>query len=372
MNHHFLRRIGAASAIVAAAGMVVGLGASTASAGQRAPSLKPQTASSKIVIGWTRASIDNPWQVANTTSALDAINVLKSEHAISGYDFLNADNNVSTQISQIDDLILKHVSVILIDPTSASGLNGAIAKAKQAGIPVLVFSDGPVTSTLPYELEFAHEPGQAAESQYIAQRLHCKGNVIIVRGAAGTASDEAFYQGEIGPLKACNGGIKVVATVYGDWESSVTQSAIAQILPTLPSVQAVINEGAGEEYGAIQALTAAGRPAPLTVGANDGAFLSWWAKENKKNGYTTVSTTPDAGIGAAAVYVGYDIAKGEKVPKSMAFPWMLIQQSALAKYASLPFDGEAYEVFSQQWTQQNVVDKTPLLFISGTTQSNSL
>ena len=62
---------------------------------------------------------------------------------------LDANNSVNTQISQINDLILAKVNVILIDPTSSTALNGVISKAMAAGIKVLVFSDGPVTSTKP-------------------------------------------------------------------------------------------------------------------------------------------------------------------------------------------------------------------------------
>jgi ribose transport system substrate-binding protein len=251
-----------------------------------------------------------------------------------------------------------------VDPVSASGENGAISKAIAAGIPVLAFSDGPVTSTQPYELEFRHADGEQAQAEYIAKRLHGKGNVLLIRGIAGTGGDNEFYKGMLAGLKPYP-GIKIAATVYGNWSPSDSQSAVAKILPNLPKIDAIINEGSGEEYGAIQAFQAAGRPAPLTVGGDEGSFLQWWAKENKKNGYTTESATPNAGIGAAAVYVAYDIATGKKVPKSMNFPWLLITQKTLSKYAKTPFNGVAYKIPTPAWTEANVVKSAGPLLMSG-------
>ncbi len=221
-----------------------------------------------------------------------------------------------------------------------------------------------MTSTSPNELEFRHSEGEEAQAKYIGERLHGKGNVLMIRGIAGTGGDNAFYQGALAGLKSYP-KIKVAATVYGNWSPSDSQSAVAKILPTLPKIDAIINQGSGEEYGAIQAFQAAGKAAPLTVGGDEGSFLKWWAKEHKKSGYTTESATPNAGIGAAAVYVGYDLARGVKVPKSMNFPWLEITQKTLKKYEKVSFNGVAYKIPTQAWVEANVIKKSGPLMMAG-------
>jgi ribose transport system substrate-binding protein len=306
-----------------------------------------------ISIGFSQAFSSNSWQTANNAAAASAIKVLKAQGKVSSYKFLDANNSVSTQISQINDLILDHVSVILIDPTSSTALNGVIAKAIAAKIPVLVFSDGPVTSTQPYELEFPLKQYEVDSAQYIAQRLHGKGNVLDVRGVAGTGGDQTMQSGVVAGFKTYP-GIKIVGTVYGGWDEATTESKVAQLLPSLPKINAVIQQG-GEGYGVAQAFQAAGRPVPLIVMGNRGEELRLWNTEHQKNGYTTMSMSANPGIGASAVYVGYAIAAGQKVPKSMIFPNLAITQADLSQYTNIPTGGVATKSYSQAWTEQNLL-----------------
>jgi ribose transport system substrate-binding protein len=307
-----------------------------------------------IVIAFSQAFSSNSWQAANDKSAQTAANMLKSEGKISKYLFTDADNNVTTQVSQINSLILQHPSVILIDPSSSTGLNGVIAKAVHAGIKILVFTDGPVTSKLPYELEAPLAQYNQQLAQYIVNRLHGKGNVLNVRGVAGTGADQAEESGTAAAFKAAP-GIKVVGTVYGEWDEATAESAVARILPGLPKIDAVMQQG-GSGYGIAEAFKAAGRPAPLIVEGNRGEELKWWAQQHSASGYTTESIDPNPGMGASAVYIGYALATGQRVPKkNMVMPSLAITQATLGQFSSLTTGQVAYKIYDQAWTQKNVI-----------------
>jgi ribose transport system substrate-binding protein len=310
---------------------------------------------SKIVIGFSQAFSSNAWQKANDQAVATAARILTKEGKISGYKFVDANNNADTQISQIQDLILQHVSVLMIDPTSASALNGVIAKAITAHIPVLVFSDGPVTSTQPYELVFDLASTGEALTKYVGQRLHGKGNVLNIRGVAGAGGDQAFQNGVNVGLKAYP-GLKVVSTIYGEWDNATTESKLAGVLPGLPKIDAVIQQG-GEGYGAAEAFHDIGRATPLIVMGNQGAELRWWYQQDQGGGYTTESIGTNPGIGAAAVYVAYAIATGQKVPKTMTYPNLTITQAELPSYQSVPADGQATKIYDQAWTQKNILSQ---------------
>ena len=306
-----------------------------------------------IVIAFSQAFSSNSWQAANNKSAQTAANVLKSDGKITKYLFTDANNNVSTQVSQINSLILQHPSVILIDPSSSTGLNGVIAKAVHAGIKILVFTDGPVTSKLPWELEAPLAQYNKQLAQYIVDRLHGKGNVLNVRGVAGTGADQAEESGTAAAFKAAP-GIKVVGTVYGSWDEATAESAVARILPGLPKIDAVMQQG-GSGYGIAEAFKAAGRPAPLIVEGNRGEELTWWAQQHAAAGYTTESIDPNPGMGASAVYVGYALATGQHVPKNMIMPNLAITQGTLGQYSSLTTGQVAYKIYDQAWTVKNVI-----------------
>ena len=299
--------------------------AACASNSGTSPSSSTGSSGKAISIGFSQAFSSNSWQTANNASVQTAIKSLKAQGKVSSYKFLDANNSVNTQISQINDLILAHVSVILIDPTSSTALNGVIAKATAAKIPVLVFSDGPVTSTKPFELEFPLKQYEVQSAQYIAQRLHGKGNVLDVRGVGGTGGDQTMQSGVLAGFQKYP-GIKIVGTVYGGWDEATTESKVAQLLPSLPTVDAVIQQG-GEGYGVAQAFQSAGRPVPLIVMGNRMRNSGCGTTEHQKNGYTDAVHHRQPGDRGLRGVRGVRIATGKKVPQSMIFPNLDITQS---------------------------------------------
>jgi ribose transport system substrate-binding protein len=311
------------------------------------------SSSKKISIGYSQAFSSNAWQQANNKAVETAVNVLKGEGKISDYTFLDANNNPNTQITQIQDLILKHVDVMIVNPSSSSALNGVLEKAMNAKIKVLVFSDGPVSDPRPNELVCDLESTGKLLTEYIGQRLNGHGDVLNVRGVAGTGGDASFQKGVDEALKEYP-GLKVVTTVYGNWDNATTNSKVAGVLPGLPKIDAVIQQG-GEGFGAAQAFQAASRPTPLIVMGNQGAELQWWSQQNKANGYTTLSIGTNPGIGAAAVYAAYDMATGKTLPQTMVYPNLTIKQADLDDYLDVPSDGQATKVYDAAWTDQNLL-----------------
>ncbi|MDR2253122.1 MAG: substrate-binding domain-containing protein [Bifidobacteriaceae bacterium] len=308
-----------------------------------------------IVIAFSQSFSSNSWQAANVAAAQQAADILISEGKIADYIFADANNDVNTQVSQINSMILEKPDVILIDPTSATGLNGVIEKADQAGIPVLVFCDGPVTSDIPWDMEAELAEYTEKMASFIVNKLGGKGNVLNVRGMAGTGADEVEQQGTDAAFSKAS-GIQIVGEVYGSWDEATAQSAVAQVLPGLPEIDAVMQQG-GSGYGIAQAFEAAGRPVPLIVMGNRGEELQWWREQAEASDYETISINPNPGMGASAVYVGYAIASGQDVPKKLVVPNLEISQADLDKYADLKMGDVAFEIYDQAWTQTNIIDK---------------
>jgi ribose transport system substrate-binding protein len=306
------------------------IGACVAVLGASALSGCSSVRASGPVLGIAIGFSNNTWNQALIHEVNTAVGHLKAEHKVSDVKIENANNDVSSQVSQIQDMILNRVSAIIVQPTSTAGLNGVIASARRAHIPVLVFAEGPVSSNLPYELESNFSGGQEQRIEYLLNKMHGKGNVLNIRGTAGTGADAGFENGTEAALRKYP-RIKVVNTIYGDWDDSITEDAVQKALPGMPPVQGIIDQG-GEAYGALQAFSAAGRPIPAVEGGNRTNFLQWWQQQSEKTGFTTISSEMDSGIGAAAVYEGYQLATGAKVPKHANFPYLTIPQDQLAHY----------------------------------------
>jgi len=336
-------KLGAGLCATAALGLLPWAGLSAAPAA---------ASSSKVTIAFAQGYCGNTWRATMDNAFFTEAKQLEQAGMLSSYKYVCANNSVSTQESQMADFILEHPSVIVLDPTSSTALNGEIARAVAAHIPVLVTDSGPVTSTLPYELNAPNADLMLTLDSYLAQRLHGKGNVLVVRGIAGNLAEQQFYGATVSVFKKYP-GIHVVGTVWGQWTDAISEQAVAKVLSGLPSIQGVSQQGGS--YGVVEAFKAAGRPIPVIEGDNRGTFLKWWAAEHKLNGYTTLSAATNPGIGAADVYVAVQIADGKAVPKNMLMPILTIDQQQLPQYAGLPVTASASAVYPNSWYQKNII-----------------
>jgi ribose transport system substrate-binding protein len=270
-----------------------------------------------------------------------------ADGTLKSYKMLQSNNNVATQVSQIESLILEGVNAIIIDPGSASGLNGAIEKAVKAKIPVVIVNDGPITSELAYQINWDTDAMASNAANHLADLMGKKGTIIEIRGLAGVPFDDAFHGSVVKALQAFP-DIKVVGTVYGEWTESVAQQQVASILPGIPQVDGILGQG-GDEYGALQAFQAAGRKIPIIIGGNRGNFLTWWSHEKAKNGYKSFSWAANPWSAASGLYVAIDLLRGVSVPKEMIMPALSITQDMVDNFANLKADEVAAKEYNHDW-----------------------
>ena len=249
------------------------------------------------VIALSNAYYGNTWRHQMVEAFEAAAKQAKSEGKIADYIVMNGDGSVAQQNSQIGELILKKVDVLLVDAASETAVNGVIEKACKAGIIVISF-DSIANAPCNYQLNFDFKGYKAQQAEAVFKMLNGKGNVIQVRGVKGSAPDNDMYNAQVSVLQK-NPDIKVVATVYGQATASVAQSAIANVLPSLPHVDAVLGQGGSDDVGIAQAFTQYGggyvNHMPIIEGGGGTDFVKWWADENKKNGYQDGLDEHDAG-----------------------------------------------------------------------------
>ena len=239
--------------------------------------------------------------------------------------FTTAENQVTEQAAQIQNMILEGYDAIVINAASPDALNGAVKQACDAGIVVVSF-DGIVTEPCAYRIAVDFKAMGKLEVEYLATRLD-GGNLLEIRGLAGVFVDDEISAG-IHEGVAENPQFKIVGSVHGDWAQDVAQKAVAGILPSLPEVQGVVTQG-GDGYGAAQAFKAAGRPTPLIVLGNRHDELTWWAEQRDANGYETMSVSIAPGVSTLAFWVAQMILDGKEVPKDLTVPFLQINQDTL-------------------------------------------
>ena len=111
----------------------------------------------------------------------------------------------------------------------------------------------------------------------------------------------------------------------GDWDQTTAQKAVATVLPSLPEIVGVVDQG-GDGYGAAQAFAAAGRPRPTIIMGNRQDELQWWKEQKAKDGYTTWSASIAPGVSTLAFWVAQQILDGKDVPHDLLVPYLAFTQ----------------------------------------------
>lgn len=240
--------------------------------------------------------------------------------------FTTAENQVTEQAAQIQNLILQGYDAIVINAASPEGLNGAVKEACDAGVTVVSF-DGVVTEPCAWRIAVDFKQMGKDEVLYLSDKLPDGGNLLEIRGLAGVFVDDEISAG-IHEGVAETGKFKIVGSVHGNWAQDVSQKAVAGILPSLPDIAAVVTQG-GDGYGAAQAFKAAGRPTPVIVMGNRHDELTWWKEQKDASGYETMSVSIAPGVSTLAFWVAQQILDGQDVPKDLVVPFLRIDQGNL-------------------------------------------
>ncbi|MGC2775718.1 MAG: substrate-binding domain-containing protein, partial [Bradyrhizobium sp.] len=208
--------------------------------------------------------------------------------------------------------------------SSPDALNGAVKQACDAGIVVVSF-DGIVTEPCAYRVVVDFKAMGKQEVEQMAKFQPKGGNLLEIRGLAGTSIDDAIHAGILEGVKA-HSQFKIVSSVTGDWDKTTAQKAVATVLPSLPDIVGVVDQG-GDGYGAAQAFAAAGKPRPTIIMGNRQDELQWWKEQKAKDGYTTWSASIAPGVSTLAFWVAQQVLDGNKtIPHDLLVPYLAFTQ----------------------------------------------
>jgi len=242
--------------------------------------------------------------------------------------FTTAENQVTEQAAQIQNLVLQGYDAIVLNAASPDALNGAVKEACDAGVVVVSF-DGIVTEPCAWRIAVDFKQMGKDEVLYLSEKLPDGGNLLEIRGLAGVFVDDEISKGIHEGVAETGGKFKIVGSVHGDWDQAVAQRAVAGILPSLPNdIVGVVTQG-GDGYGAAQAFAAAGRDTPTIIMGNRQDELQWWKEQKEANGYETMSVSIAPGVSTLAFWVAQQILDGQDVPKDMIVPFLRIDQDNL-------------------------------------------
>jgi ribose transport system substrate-binding protein len=259
-------------ALVAA---IVAATAISAAVARTAGSAAPVAQQKTWRIALSNSFIGNKWRIEmeNLFKGACKMAPYKTQVSCSVY---NSGNDVSKQTQQMSNLISQHVDAIVLNAASPTGLNGIIGQACARGILVVSY-DNVVTAPCALKVNTDQFKFGQVLAQDLANRIHGKGNVIMVTGVPGTFVDEQRNKGADAVWKKYP-GIKVVARYTGMWDSSTAQRNTAGQLPSLPKIDGIWAQGGTD--GVLKAFIDAKRvPLPPTAGEAENGFRKFMLKQ---------------------------------------------------------------------------------------------
>jgi ribose transport system substrate-binding protein len=290
--------------------------------------------SGQYVVGFSQMESDNPWRLAETKS-------LKDEAAKRGIQLVvtDAQGQTAKQVSDVEDLIARHVNVILLAPREFEGLAPALQAAKAAKIPVILVDRAAAgTPGQDYVTLLASnfiEQGRRA-GEWLATQTNGKANIVELSGTPGAsvAADRAKgFRDEI----AKHPDMKIIASQTGNFSRASAQGVMQNVAQSLgKQINAVYAHNDEMALGAVQALTAAGlKPGTdVKVVSVDGERAALEAIDRGELG-ATVESNPR--FGPLAFDTIEKLRKGEPLP-----PKILINDRFFDKANAKQFVAEAY------------------------------
>lgn len=267
-------------------------------------------------VGLAVSTLNNPFFV-------DLKNGAEEEAAALGIELLvvDAQDDAAKQLSSIEDLIMKRVDVIIINPVDGDAIIAAIESANSANIPVITVDRGANGGEVVTHIASDNVKGGEMAAEYIAELLGNSGKVVELEGIPGTSAARDRGQGfHNGADKFAD--IEIIVSQPADFNRAKGMSVMENILQAHQDIDAVFAHNDSMALGAIEAIEAAGKLNDIIIVGFDAIADAVEAVKAGKLA-ATIAQKP-ALMGEMAVEAAQKIINGGKLEDYVPVPLKLV------------------------------------------------
>lgn len=260
------------------------------------------------------STLNNPFFVTLKDGAAQKAKELGYELVV-----LDSQNNPAKELANVEDILVKGTSVLLINPTDSDAVGNAILAANKANIPVITLDRAANRGDVVSHIASDNTAGGKMAGEYIVQKLGKDAKVIQLQGITGTSASRergvGFQQAQQ------EQGFTILAAQPADFDRAKGLNVMQNLLTGNANVQAVFAENDEMALGAVRAIRSAGRDNILVVGF-DGTDDAIKAVERGQMS-ATIAQQPDL-IGAKGVEAADSLIKGTQPAKEIPVELKLI------------------------------------------------
>ncbi|MFJ9950282.1 substrate-binding domain-containing protein [Kitasatospora sp. NPDC091207] len=257
-------------------------------------------------------------------------------------DYYNANENATTQQTQVDTALTKGDTVLILDAVDSKSIQSSVQKAHDAGVKVIAYdrlAQGPVDSYVSFDNKKVGELQGQALVAAVGDKAN-SGSIIMINGSPTDPNAADF---KAGAHSAIDGKLKI-GKEYDtpNWDpNNANQEASAAITAIgAPNVVGVYSANDGMAAGIATALKAAGLSVPLTgqdaqldavqrilVNSQTMSIYKPFKPETDAAARMAVAFAQGASPEASLVPVTVTNGSGNKVPADLITPVVLVKDN---------------------------------------------
>lgn len=261
------------------------------------------------------STLDNPFFVTLKDGAQKKADELGYKLVV-----LDSQNDPAKELANVEDLTVRGVKVLLINPTDSEAVVNAVKMANRNKIPVITLDRGAAAGEVVSHIASNNVAGGKMAGDFIAEKLGAGAKVIQLEGIAGTSAARERGEGFKQAIDAHK--FNVLASQPADFDRTKGLNVMENLLASKGDVKAVFAQNDEMALGALRAINAANKKV-LVVGF-DGTDDGVKAVQTGKMA-ATIAQQPDL-IGALGVVTADKVLKGEKVDAKIPVDLKVISQ----------------------------------------------
>lgn len=231
---------------------------------------RPDRSAPTITIGVSMSTFTSPY----ASAAVKEFRRYTEEEG-HGLIILDAQNDIQREAFNIDNLVAKRVSAILVNAVDSKGSRASLRKAARRGIPVICFNSSVDNAE---ELGVRAYSGpqyydQAVSAARVAIRGRPGGRVVMITGDPGYSAANERERGFTDTLTAEGSNLEVLDIQTANWSRESAQRVMSDFITKYGSdIDVVYCQDDNMTAGVVNALRAAGytletKPLVVSIGA---------------------------------------------------------------------------------------------------------
>ncbi len=302
--------------------LALGSGCKDSSSGTASSEGKPAGQARRFTIGVSQCNLGEPWRVQMNADIQAAAAKQPQLKVI----FKDAQNDSLKQRAQLEEFVGAKADLIIVSPKEAQPLTEPVARAMDAGIPVIVLDRAVLGDKYTCFIGADNKKIGHAAGDWIVKRLAGKGNVVELTGLMtsipGQDRRAGFHEAIAGSK------IDVIFEADMKWLEPDARAEMESALSRFSKIDLVYAHNDPGAHGAYLAAKAVGREHEMAFVGIDA--LPQEGVVYVKQGILDATFQYPTG-GAEAIETALKIFNGQSVPKKIVLGSRLFDKSTVAR-----------------------------------------